>query len=126
MPGDDLFIADDGDYDLGADGQFVTTPTAQPSVRHQILDRLGEWIGDPTSGRERRGIAGRNNSEAELEQEEDTVIKALEVLEVEGLITDIETAVDRDERGRFGVAATSRDTQAGGTIAQSTLTEFGV
>ncbi len=126
MPGDDLFIADDGDYELGADGQFVTTPTAQPAVRHQILDRIGEWIGDPTSGRERRGIAGRSNSEAELEQEEDTVINALQVLELEGLITDIETEVDRDERGRFGIAATSRDTQAGGTISASTLTEFGV
>ncbi len=126
MPGDDLFIADNGDYELGADGQFVTTPTAQPAVRHQMLDRLGEWIADPTSGRERRGIAGRNNSEAELEQEEDTVINALQVLELEGLITDIETEVERDERGRFGIAATSRDTQAGGTISASTLTEFGV
>lgn len=126
MPGDDLFIADDGDYELGADGQFVTTPTAQPAVRHQVLDRLGEWIGDATSGRERRGVAGRNNDEAELEQEQDTVVNALEVLELEGLITDIETEVERDERGRFGIAATSRDTQAGGTISASTLTEFGV
>ncbi len=126
MPGEDLFIADNGDYELRVDGQFRTTPTAQPAVRHQVLDVLGQWIGDVTSGRERRGIAGRNNSEAELEQEEDSVINALEVLEVEGLITDIETEVDRDERGRFGVAATSRDTQAGGTISQSTLTEFGV
>ncbi len=126
MPGDDLFIADNGDYELGADGQFVTTPTAQPAVRHQVLDRLGESIADPTSGRERRGIAGRNNTEAEAEGEQDTVINALEVLEVEGLITDIETAVERDTQGRFGVAATSRDTQAGGTIAVSTLTEFGV
>ena len=126
MPGEDLFIADSGDYELRADGQFRTTPTAQPSVRHQVLDVLGQWIGDVTSGRERRGVAGRNNDEGELEQEEDTVINALEVLEVEGLITDIETDVDRDERGRFGVAATSRDTQAGGTITQSTLTEFGV
>ncbi len=126
MPGDDLFIADDGDYELRVDGQFRTTPTAQPSVRHQVLDELGQWIGDVTSGRERRGIAGRNNSEAELEQEEDTVINALEVLEVEGLITDIETDVDRDAQGRFGVRATSRDTQAGGTIQVSTLTEFGV
>ena len=126
MPGDDLFIADNGDYELGADGQFMKTPTAQPSVRHQVLDVLGQWIGDITSGREQRGIAGRNNSEAELEQEEDTVINALEVLELEGLITDIETKVDRDTQGRFGVAATSRDTQAGGTIQVSTLTEFGV
>lgn len=126
MPGEDLFIADNGDYELGADGQFVTTPTAQPAVRHQILDRLGEWIGDPTSGRERRGIAGRNNDEGELEQEEDTVVNALQVLELEGLITDIETDVERDTQGRFGIAATSRDTQAGGTITASTLTEFGV
>ena len=126
MPGDDLFIADNGDYELRVDGQFRTTPTAQPAVRHQVLDELGQWIGDVTSGRERRGVAGRNNSEGELEQEEDTVIKALEVLEVEGLITDIETDVDRDTAGRFGVRSTSRDTQAGGTIQVSTLTEFGV
>ena len=126
MPGEDLFIADNGDYELRDDGQFRTTPTAQPAVRHQMLDRLGESIADPTSGRERRGIAGQNNSEAEQEQEEDTVINALQVLELEGLITDIETKVDRDERGRFFIAAESRDTQAGGTISATTLTEFGV
>lgn len=125
MPGEDFLLDDDGDLIDDGAGDFVTTLTAQPAVRHQILDILGAWVGDPESGRERRALLGRQNTEAELEQEEDTVIKALQVLERDGLITEIGTEVDRDVRGKFFINSTSQDTQAGGTIEISTLTEFG-
>ncbi len=126
MPGEDFLIGDDGDWVDDDAGDFEQTLTAQPAIRHQVLDELGAWVGDANAGREVRPLLGRNNTAAELEQEEDTVINALEVLERAGLITDIETEVDRDERGRHFIAATSRDTQAGGTIDVTTLTEFEV
>ncbi len=125
MPGNDLLLDDTGDYVLGDDGDFETTPTAQPAVRHQILDFLGQWVGDPSAGREIRALLARQNSEQDRIEVEDTYIKALEVLEREGLITDIGTEVDRDGVGRFFIRAVSRDIQAGGTIAVESLTEFG-
>ena len=125
MPGDDLFIDNNGEYVIGEDGYFVTTKTAQPSTRHQVLDILGDWVGDPEAGREiARG--GRYNTIAEAERERDSVAIALGELEAEGLITDIEIEIDRDPEGRIGLSIRSRDTQSGGTIEISTLKDFGV
>lgn len=118
-------LDDSGDLVDDGAGGFTFTTTAQPSVRHQVLDRLGEWIGDPTAGREIRGIRGRQNTEEELDNEADTVLVALKVLEDEGLIVDSRVEVDRDARGRFGLKVTSRDVQSGGAIEISTLGEFG-
>lgn len=127
MPGgEDFLIGDDGDWIDDGAGDFEQTLTAQPALRHQVLDELGGWVGDPDAGREQRPLLGRNNTEAEREQEEDTVVKALQVLERAGLITDIETEVLKDAVGRFFVRSVSRDTQAGGQIDQTTLTEFEV
>jgi len=125
MPGDDLRLDEYGDYIDDGAGAFELTATAQPAVRHQVLGRLGEWIGDVTAGRSIRGLAGRRNTEKELDGEADAVRAALEVLVGEGVITDVRIETDRDARGRWGLKITCRDTQAGGTIEVSTLTEFG-
>lgn len=125
MPGDDLLIGTDGDFVDDGAGGFEFTPTAQPAIRHQVLDRIGEWLGDPTAGREIAGLKGRLNTEEELDEEADSVRNALEKLERDGLITDIQIATDRDPAGRWGLRITCRDTASGGTIAVDTLTEFG-
>lgn len=125
MPGEDFLLDDSGDLVDDDSGGFEFTLTAQPAVRHQLLDNLGEWIGDHTAGRERRGVLGRQNTQEELDNEADTVEVALLVLEDEGLITDSRIEVDRDVRGRFGLKITSRDVQSGGTVEVSTLGEFG-
>ena len=125
MPGDDLVLDDSGDYVDDGAGGFQVTPTAASAVRHQGLDRLGEWVGDVTAGREQAGIAGRQDTEAELDAEANSWQIALELLEIEGLITDIQIETDRDVQGRFGLKITSRDTSSGGTITIETLGEFG-
>jgi len=125
MPGDDLLIGNDGDYVDDGQGGFTLTTTAQPSVRHQLLDRLGDWIGDPEAGREIRGNRGRNASATEMDAERDSHQRALEVLQNEDLIDNIEIEVDRDQLNRFALQTRTRDTQSGGTIEFSTLNEFG-
>ena len=125
MPGEDLKIGNDGDYIDDGNGAFELTTTAQPSLRHQILDRLGEWLGDPDAGREIRGVRGRNSSEAELEAERDSFIRALQRLEAEDIIADIEVDFERDQRGRFVFFIRTRDTQSGGLLEFSQLEEFG-
>lgn len=126
MPGDDLFLDDSGQYVMGPDGDWVTTRTAQPSVRHQAMDELDAWVGDPEAGRRLVGINGRSNTIAEAERERDSMAEAFEKLEDAGLIADIEIEIDRDPSGRIGLETRSRDTQSGGTIDVSTLDKFGV
>ncbi len=123
MPGTDLMLDDGGDLILGDDGDFDTTLTAQPAIRHQVLDILGDWVGDPDAGREFVRLSG--NTEAELQAEADRVRKALQVLEVEGLIADIRTKTDRDAAGRWALQITCVDTASGGTITVPELVEFG-
>lgn len=125
MPGEDFLLDSSGDLVDDGEGGFEFTRSAQPAVRHQLLDRLGEWIGDATAGREIRGVAQRQNTQEELENEADTVLVALQVLEDEGLIADSRIEVDRDARGRIGLRITSQDIASGGTIEVSTLGEFG-
>ncbi len=125
MPGEDFELDITGDLIDDGEGFFKFTRTAQPAVRHQLLDNVGEWVGDPSAGRTRRGLRGRVNSQEELENEADTVEVALLVLEDEGIITDSKIEIDRDPQGRFGLKITSRDVQSGGLVTVSTLGEFG-
>jgi hypothetical protein len=117
---------DAGDYIDDGAGGFVETDTAAPAIRHQLLDVLGEWIGDPDAGRDRRGVAGRANTIREAEIEADTLRVALDVLVLEGLIEDVEITTDRDATGRFAFLITSRDTKSGETITFDNLQSFGV
>ncbi len=125
MAGTDLQIGDDGDYIDDDQGGFAESKSAQPQIRHQMLDDLGAWIGDPDAGRDRR-LEGRQNTLAESELEADSVQNALDVLEGEGLIEDIDILIDRDPQGRFVLAITSRDTGSGETISFDNLQSFGV
>ena len=126
MAGSDLLYDDAGDYVDDGAGGFVETDTAQPAIRHQLLDLLGEWIGDPEAGRDRRGLAGRSNTIREAEIEADSIAVALQELETAGLIEDSEITVDRDATGRFAFYITSRDTKSGETITFDNLQSFGV
>ena len=126
MAGSDLLYDEFGDYVDDGAGGFVETNTAQPAIRHQLLDLLGDWIGDPDAGRDRRGIKGRANTIREAEIEADSIRVALEVLERDGLIEDIDILVDRDPLGRFAFSITSRDTKSGETITFDNLQSFGV
>lgn len=125
MPGEDLLLDESGDYVDDGAGGFEMTTTAISAVRHQMLDRLGEWIGDTAAGRTHRGIAGRNNTQAEVIAEADSMRKALEELERDGLITDIRIETDLDARGRWGLLITCRDAGTGEAIDVNTLGEFG-
>lgn len=126
MPGDDLFLTDDGDLEITADGDFRTTSTAATALRHQTLDELGAWVGDPRAGRRKVESGAINASERELEETRDSVREALRALEVEGMIADSEVIVGQDQRGRAAFSSRSRDTQSGSLISSGTLNEFGV
>ena len=125
MAGTDLLINNDGDYNFTG-GFFETTETAQPAIRHQTLDRLGEWIGDPAAGRIIYGLAGRNDSQREAERRKNSLENAYRLLVEAGLISDVVIQIDRDQVGRFAIRVSSRDTQTGGLIEFDTLSEFGV
>jgi len=122
----DLLYDDSGDYVDDGAGGFVETNSAQPAIRHQLLDDFGEWIGDPDAGRDRRGVKGRANTTREAEIEADSIVIALEVLEDAGMIDDIEVEIERDPKGRFGFGINSRDTGSGETISFDNLQSFGV
>lgn len=122
----DLLLDENGDYILSDDGFFETTNTAATAVRHQILTELNSWIGDLEAGRVLRGINGRNASEAEIELERESLKKALEALEVAGLIDSIEIEIEKVLPNRFAVAVRTRDTQSGGTIDVGQIIDFGV
>lgn len=126
MAGSDLMYDENGDYIDDGAGGFLETPTAQPAIRHQLLDNIGEWIGDPDAGRDRRGLKGRNNTQADADAEADSVQIALEVLEDAGMIEDIEILVDRDPQGRYALGITTRDTGSGEAISFDNLQSFGV
>lgn len=125
MQGSDLLYDDDGDYIDDGAGGFVETDSAQPAIRHQLLDIKGAWPGDHEAGRERRN-KGRMSTQREADIESDSILEALEVLEVAGLIDDIEIEVSRDKLGRFGHNVSSRDTNSGSTIQFDNLQSFGV
>ncbi len=126
MPGDDLLIGNDGDYIDDGAGAFTLTETVASTVRHALLDIFGEWVGDPDAGREILGIEGRNSTAAEAELEAESYRVALEPLEEDGLIDDIDIEVVRVLPTRFQVNVRMRDTQSGGTIEFANLNEFGV
>lgn len=120
----DIMLDANGDWIDDGAGGWQTTPTAATACRHQLLDRRGEWVGDPTAGRTSKGIPGRNSTQAELESEADSVREALAVLVREGLIADVEIVVARDTAGRWAMEAHCRDLASGGPIDLA-LTEFG-
>ncbi len=126
MAGDDLLIGDDGDYEDDGAGAFVLTRTVQAAARHALLDRFGEWVGDPDAGRETLGIEGRNSTEAEADLEAESYRVALAKLEADALISDVEITVERVLPTRFQVNVRMRDAQSGGTIEFANLGEFGV
>lgn len=123
MPGLDLQIGNDGDYIDDGVGGFLLTETAQPSIRHQILDRLGEWVGDIGTGRQLYGIAGRNASQQQLDLEIESIRRALEPLETDRIIDDVQISASRDV-SRFIISVRCRDTQSGGLIDIPDLQEF--
>ena len=126
MPGEDLLLSNDGDYVDDGAGAFELTTTAQPALRHQLLDRVAEWTGDPGAGREIRGIAGRLNTEEQAELEAESVRVAHQPLVDAGQVADVEVQVDRDTSGRWVVLARARDTQSGNTLVFDNLSGFGV
>ncbi len=126
MAGEDLLIGTDGDYLDDGVGGFTLTNTVSSMARHALLDRRGEWPGDPEAGREFFGTAGRNSTEAEALLEAEAYRVALMPLEDDGLIADVEIEVERVLPTRFRIDVRMRDTQSGGTIEFSNLGEFGV
>ena len=125
MPGFDLLIGDDGDYVDDGEGGFALSLTVQASARHALLDELGAWPGDADAGREILGIEGRNSTEGEALLEAESYRIALDRLEDDALIADVEITVERVLPTRFQVDVRMRDTQSGGVIAFPNLNEFG-
>ena len=126
MPGEDLLIGSDGDYVDDGEGAFTLTTSVQPSARHALLDLRGEWPGDPDAGRESLGLAARNSTQGEADLEAESYRVALEQLEEDALISDVDVKVTRVLPTRFQIDVRMRDTQSGGTIEFKNLSEFGV
>ena len=83
MPGDDLLLDDSGDYTL-TDGAFETTTTAGPALRHQVLDELGAWVGDPEAGRDKVEENAPKDSPEARDLVADSLRVSLRALEREG------------------------------------------
>lgn len=123
--GFDLRIGDDGDYIDDGAGAFELTRSAQPSLRHQVLDQLGAWAGDPEAGRELVPLNQRFNTEAEANNEADTVRTALRPLILEGVIRDLQITTDRDQFGRWQISVSCEDAQSGERLALDLGDNFG-
>lgn len=119
----DYLFDNDGDYIDDGAGGFKTTETAQPAVRHQEHDELGEWVGDTTAGRRRN--PSLNAGQLDMEREASSYRDCFAVLEAEGLIADVEVTVERDGNHRFVVANSMRDLLADGVVDFEELEEFG-
>ena len=126
MGGRDLDLDSSGDYVEDGAGFFKSSTTAGSAVRHQVLGVLNSWIGDLQAGRVQAGLEGRNASEAEADLERDSLRKAMRVLELAGLIDQIEVTVEKASATRFKVSVRTRDTQSGGVIEVNQIVNFGV
>lgn len=125
VAGYDLYLNAEGDYELDDEGNLRTTQTASSAVRHALLDEIDAWPADPDAGSELHLIRGGGNTQANLVEAGDRVRLALDPLVAAGMISDVEVDVQRDNQGRFFIAAQSRDNQSGDPI-DLPLDAFGV
>lgn len=112
-----------GDYIPDGRGGWQTTRTIQTAVHHQIHGERGRWAGDKDAGSEIH-LLPKKNTESTMQRGADVIREALAVFEADGRATDVQVAVDRDQRGRQAFRASIRDTQSGEVV--SSLIPFGV
>jgi hypothetical protein len=123
MAGVDLLYDDDGDYIDDGAGYFEETETAQPAVRHQMLDELDAWVGDPALGRDQ--TTTRLNSQRDADRRANSVRNAYQPLVDDGLIEELSITVDTDAAGRWGNVVTAKDTSTGAPFDFERLSPFG-
>lgn len=113
MPGRDRKLGPDGDYLPDGKGSYQTTTDLSTAVRHQLQGERNRWVGDPDAGSLLYTLERARNSAATSQKAQDIVKQAMQPFLDLGLATKLETIVDRDVGGRFGLSSTLHDLQHG-------------
>jgi phage gp46-like protein len=96
-----------GDFIDGPGGTFEETPRADTAVQLQLGSHYGEWWGDADAGSQLhdRGLF-QSDPETLIRDE---ALRALAVLESEGMIDSVEVRAEESRLGRVNVATSFRD-----------------
>jgi len=97
------------------DGGFVETADSRSAVIAQLESEYLAWWGSPFDGsRIREILSGDDPADAQMLSDE--VLRALQPLVAEGIISEIDVDLDVDEAGRVVVLINYRDQASGGLI----------
>jgi phage gp46-like protein len=99
----------------GPSGTFAETDRADTAVFLQLTSRFGEWWGDVDAGSRLHDLRAFQSDPEELMRDE--ALRSLDLLEREGMISDVDVIVEEGRSGRLNVATRFRD------IATSALVE---
>ena len=99
----------------GPAGTFAETDRADTAVFLQLTSHLGAWWGDVDAGSRLHDLRAFQADPEALMRDE--ALRALGVLEDEGLISDVDALVEEGRAGRLNVATRIRD------VATSALVE---
>ncbi len=126
MPGRDR-ILDPISRDYVADGKggYQKTTTLRTAIHHQLLDELGNWVGDPEAGSTLHEFGRAKNSEAQALRAAEAVRVALQRFVDQGLAKDLDVTVERSVEGRWVIRSSITDIQHNETIDLSDLLSFG-
>src|SRR4051812_41168810 len=94
------------------DGWFVEGTDSRSAVLWQLESRYQAWWGSPFDGSRIRDIL-RGDDPATPQDLRDEVLRAMQALVDEGIVSDLAVATDTDETGRVVVILNYRDRASG-------------
>jgi hypothetical protein len=94
------------------DGGFVEGTDSRTAVLWQLESKLGAWWGSPPDGSLVDAIVA-GDEPATANDLRDEALRALQVLVDEGIISELQVALDTDEAGRTVVLVNYRDRSSG-------------
>jgi phage gp46-like protein len=106
-----------------ADGWFLESTDSRTMVLWQLEATYQKWWGDPLSGSRIREIE-RGDTPADAEDLRDDILRALQDLVADGIISDVAVVLDNDEGGRVVLILNYRD-RASGNLVDLAYVPFG-
>jgi hypothetical protein len=105
------------------DGWFVEASDSRSIVLWQLESIYLAWWGSPFDGSRIRAILSGDDPATEQDLR-DEVLRAMQALVAEGILSELAVALDRDEGGRTVVILNYRD-KASGTLVDIAYVPFG-